>query len=71
MTDPSLGLVATCHECGGDHHRTKYTRLGAPVTGLGPDTGEREREIELICTSCRRRVWVAIGTESPAPLEAA
>ena len=62
MPDPSLGLEARCHECGGDNWRTQHTRLCEPVTDLGPDNGEPVREIELICTLCHRRKWMPIGS---------
>ena len=67
MPDPSLGHNATCRECGGDNERTERTLLGGPVIGPGPDIGERERAGELICTACHRRIWVPMGTFTPAP----
>ena len=61
--DESLGLMSTCHKCGGRHARTGLERFKPPQQALGPGQAFRIKEEEYVCRSCGNRVWGAVGAE--------
>ena len=55
--DDNLGLMSSCHRCGGENARTGKQRIGPPERmGFGRATHRRRTE-EYRCGSCGATVW--------------
>ena len=63
MPDDSLGVMSTCHRCGGKNALTGRERLKPPEGGFGSGPKYRIREAEFACKSCGALVWSPTGAE--------